>query len=186
MCAVYCRFFSCFPIFKANWNKLVSCRRQKAFGMQSAMTLCCSVSDSVSSFFGLRHWPTNLGECSDDAEITAEIGRDRQTRTDGEKKRRSCHLRTRWICVCSCALNWWCQMWVLHIFCLILSSEVDWSRVLKPYRHHHTPPLPLLCPTTPSPLLDYPHSPFPMSALRAIIIMPCINNASQYINNTRL
>jgi len=23
-----------------------------------------------------------------------------------------------------------------------------------------------------------------MSALRAIIIMPCINNASQYINNT--
>lgn len=126
MCAVYCRFFSCFPIFKANWNKLVSCRRQKAFGMQSAMTLCCSVSDSVSSFFGLRHWPTNLGECSDHAEITAEIGRDRQTRTDGEKKRRSCHLRTRWICVCSCALNWWCQMWVLHIFCLILSSEVDY------------------------------------------------------------
>lgn len=69
----------------------------------------------------------------------------------------------------------------------LLSSLFMWaccSRVLKPYRHHHTPPLPLLCPTTPSPLLDYPHSPFPMSALRAIIIMPCINNASQYINNT--
>lgn len=65
----------------------------------------------------------------------------------------------------------------------LLSSLFMWaccSRVLKPYRHHHTPPLPLLCPTTPSPLLDYPHSPFPMSALRAIIIMPCINNASQY------
>lgn len=47
-----------------------------------------------------------------------------------------------------------------------------------------TPPSPPLSPATTH--SDYPHPPLPMSALRAIIIMPCINNASQYINNASL
>lgn len=85
-------------------------------------------------------------------------------------------------------------------FCLIMSLESEQTTIPPLYVgllvSNHTllpppPPTPL-SPATPSLSSDThtqttlsPHPLF-MSALRAIIIMPCINNASQYINNASL
>lgn len=89
----------------------------------------------------------------------------------------------------------------LHIFCLIMSLGSGQSIVPPSYvgllvsSHTLLPPLTTLTPLSPAtPSLssnrhthsDCLHPLLPMSALRAIIIMPCINNASQYINNASL
>ena len=128
---------------------------------------------------GPRHRPTNRGERSDDAEIKTEMGRDRhwdKWRDDRKAETVTSEMNS--------VLNWWCQ---IHIFCLIVSLGSGRSTVRPSYEgllvsSHtllHSPP-----PTDTH--SDYPHPSTPTSALRAIIIMPCINNASQYINNASL
>lgn len=78
----------------------------------------------------------------------------------------------------------------LH-FCLIMSLR-KWTnyRPATSSVIHCYPPSPHLSPASPLPLfrhtLRLPSPLLPTSALRAIIIMPCINNASQYINNASL